>query len=95
MVYSNKLTSHLDIAFLGFLYHNIFESGSVFMFEDLMNCVCCIFCSTFNNSNNFTLPDTALCWENVGVTRIGAYRIFLVSWLLEGHEFGNVWGGSY
>ncbi|GFG32851.1 hypothetical protein Cfor_06349 [Coptotermes formosanus] len=32
---------------------------------------------TFNNSNNFTLPDTALCWENVGVTRIGAYRIFL------------------
>jgi hypothetical protein len=37
------------------------------------------FCSTFNSSNHITLPDTDMCWENVGVTRIGAYRIFLVS----------------
>jgi hypothetical protein len=44
-------------------------------------------CSTFNSSNNFTLPDTDMCWENVGVTRIGAYRIFLVSSLLQGHKF--------
>ena len=45
------------------------------------------FCSTFNSSNNFTIPDTDMCWENVGVTRIGAYRIFLVSSLLQGHKF--------
>jgi hypothetical protein len=49
------------------------------------------FCSTFNSSNNFTIPDTDLCWENVGVTRIGAYRIFLVSSLLQGQILEMGW----
>lgn len=40
--------------------------------KSLMEVAC-----TFNNSNHFPLPDTDMCWENVGMTRIGAYRIFL------------------
>ncbi|XP_021915287.1 transmembrane protein 104 homolog isoform X2 [Zootermopsis nevadensis] len=32
---------------------------------------------TYNSSSNFTLPDTDICWENVDLTRIGVYRVFL------------------
>jgi hypothetical protein len=43
-------------------------------------------CSTYNTSSNLTLPDTDICWENVDLTRIGAYRIFLVSWFMEEYK---------
>lgn len=40
--------------------------------KSLMEVAC-----TYNTSSNLTLPDTDICWENVDLTRISAYRIFL------------------
>jgi len=90
MEYCNTLTDHLDVSvFLVFFYTTTYLKVDFFLIEGPISCVCSIFffCSTFNSSNNFTLPDTDMCWENVGVSRIGAYRMFLVSWLLQGHKF--------